>query len=97
MSANNIRSYGISMPLSLDHPTLKDKELSEKLEESLRNYGVFETQSELRHRMDVLHKINTMYKNWINSMSMSKVSIFIFSSHLVVLQSLFDNRTCLKR
>lgn len=71
----NSKTYGVSMPLSTDYPTLRDKELTEKLEESLKKYGVFETDAELRHRMDVLHKINTLYKNWIKTISMSKVYI----------------------
>lgn len=66
------RSYGVSLPLSTDYPTLKDKELTEKLEETLKKYNVFETDTELRHRMDVLHKINTLYKNWIKNISISK-------------------------
>lgn len=48
---------------------MRDKELTTKLEETLRKYAVFETDSELRHRMDVLHKINTLYKNWIRQIS----------------------------
>ncbi|RNA16264.1 Poly(A) polymerase gamma, partial [Brachionus plicatilis] len=66
------KSYGISLPLSTEYPTLKDKELTDKLEETLRKYNVFETDAELRHRMDVLHKINTLYKNWIKEISISK-------------------------
>lgn len=72
------KSYGISLPLSTDYPTLKDKELTERLGEILKNYNVFETDAELRHRMDVLHKINTLYKNWIKEISISKVFLKIF-------------------
>jgi poly(A) polymerase Pap1 len=68
------RTYGVSMPLSSEYPTMKDKELTEKLEETLRKYSVFETESELRHRMDVLHKINTLYKDWIKAISITKVT-----------------------
>ena len=71
---NSTRSYGVSMPLSVEYPTLKDKELTDKLEEALKKYSVFETDSELRHRMDVLHKINTLFKGWIKDISVSKVS-----------------------
>lgn len=66
------RSYGVSMPLSTDFPTMRDKELTEKLEETLRKYSVFESDAELRHRMDVLHKINALYKGWIKQMSVCK-------------------------
>ena len=70
------KSYGVSLPLSTDYPTLKDKELTEKLEDTLKKYNVFETDAELRHRMDVLHKINTLYKNWIKNITISKVIFF---------------------
>ena len=69
------KSYGVSQPLSLDFPTLKDKELTEKLEESLKKYNVFESESELRHRMEVLHKINTLFKDWIKKITVSKVKL----------------------
>ena len=62
---NLIKSYGVSVPLSCDHPSQKDKELTEKLEETLRRYNVFESDSELRHRMDVLYRINAIFKDWI--------------------------------
>ena len=66
------RSYGVSDPLSTEYPTQKDKELTEKLEETLRKYNVFESDTELRHRMDVLHKINQLFKDWIKQISISK-------------------------
>ena len=68
------RTYGVSQPLSTEFPTMRDKELTEALERTLRTYSVFETESELRHRMDVLHKINSLYRNWIKTISMSKVN-----------------------
>lgn len=70
--SNTNKTYGVSMPLSTDYPTLKDKELTEKLEESLKKYNVFESESELRHRMNVLHKINTLFKDWIRTITISK-------------------------
>ena len=69
---NTTRSYGVSDPLSVEFPTTKDKELTEKLEETLRKYNVFESDTELRHRMDVLHKINQLFKDWIKQISLSK-------------------------
>jgi poly(A) polymerase len=67
------RTYGVSAPLSVETPTQRDKDLTQKLEETLQPYNVFETFSELGHRMDVLHKINTLFKDWIKTISMSKV------------------------
>ena len=66
------RSYGVSDPLSVEFPTTKDKELTDKLEETLRKYNVFESDTELRHRMDVLHKINQLFKDWIKQISILK-------------------------
>ena len=66
------KSYGVSVPLSTEYPTLKDKELTDKLEETLKKYSVFESDSELRHRMEVLHKINSLFKDWIKKISVSK-------------------------
>jgi poly(A) polymerase Pap1 len=76
MASTTTKTYGVSMPLSSEFPTMKDKELTEKLEETLRKYSVFESESELRHRMDVLHKINTLYKDWIKAISIAKVNLY---------------------
>ncbi len=71
------RTWGVSVPLSTEYPSLRDKELTDRLEESLRKYNVFESDSELRHRMDVLHRINTLFKDWIKQISISKVSVCV--------------------
>ncbi len=73
-----IRSYGVSVPLSYEYPAQKDKELTDKLEETLRKYNVFESDSELRHRMDVLYKINSLFRDWIKKISISKVSLLFY-------------------
>jgi poly(A) polymerase len=72
MMQNKNRSYGVSDPLSVEYPSIKDKELTEKLELELRKHNVFESDSELRHRMDVLHKINQLFKDWIKQISIIK-------------------------
>ena len=66
------KSYGVTETISTKYPSLKDKELTDKLEETLRKYSVFESDSELRHRMEVLHKINSLFKDWIKKISVSK-------------------------
>ena len=66
------RSYGVSDPLSVEYPALKDKELTDKLKESLRKYNVFESDTDLRHRMDVLKRINQLFTEWIKQISISK-------------------------
>ncbi len=67
------RSYGVSVPLSEERPSVKDLELTARLEDTLKNYAVFESDAELRHRMDVLHKINKLFSDWIRNISISKV------------------------
>ena len=77
------KTFGISSPVSLEVPTYRDQELTRKLEESLRKYNVFESDSELRHRMNVLHKINSLFKNWIKTISISKVLLPITNSYWI--------------
>ena len=41
---------GITSPISLEGPLPVDKSLTKKLEETLRPFGVFESDEELSHR-----------------------------------------------
>lgn len=41
---------GITSPISLEGPKQVDLKLSQKLEETMRPYGVFESEEELAHR-----------------------------------------------
>ena len=66
---------GVTSPISLDLPKPIDIKLTNKLEETLRPYGVFESDEELAHRMEVLYKINTLVKNWIKEVSRQKNNI----------------------
>lgn len=72
-STSSNKAYGVSAPLSTNPPDQKDIELTKRLEEFLRNFDVFESESELQHRMNVLHKINILFKEWIKQISLSKV------------------------
>ena len=87
------RSYGVSVPLSIESPSSKDRELTERLEETLKKFQVFESDSELRHRMDVLHKINALFKEWIKRVSISKVGyqheLFLFIKFNLDLRNIF--------
>lgn len=66
------KTYGITSPISMAGPKPKDIELSKALEESLKPYGVFESEDELQHRWAVLSKLNTMVKQWIIDISLSR-------------------------
>ncbi|KAJ8308538.1 hypothetical protein KUTeg_013412 [Tegillarca granosa] len=74
--AQNQKIYpGITSPISLEGPKQVDLKLSQKLEESLRSYGVFESQQEVDHRKEVLHKINVLVRKWIKDVSRQKENI----------------------
>ncbi|XP_068729674.1 poly(A) polymerase beta-like isoform X2 [Montipora capricornis] len=66
------KSYGITSPISLAGPKPGDIELTKALEDSLKPYGVFESEEELQHRMAVLAKLNTLVKQWIIDISLAK-------------------------
>ncbi|KAM7451288.1 hypothetical protein ABFA07_000976 [Porites harrisoni] len=66
------KSYGITSPISLAEPKPNDIALTKALEETLKPYGVFESEEELQHRMVVLAKLNTLVKQWIIDISLSK-------------------------
>ncbi|XP_062574404.1 poly(A) polymerase type 3-like isoform X2 [Saccostrea cucullata] len=73
MSLEQTKSYpGITSPISLEGPKPLDLKLSEKLEEAMRPHGVFESEAEMSHRMEVLHKINTLVRDWIKDVSRQK-------------------------
>ncbi|XP_074650766.1 poly(A) polymerase beta-like [Tubulanus polymorphus] len=63
---------GITSPITLAGPKPFDIELSSKLEETMKPFGVFESDVELTHRMEVLCKINNLVKLWIKEVSLSK-------------------------
>ncbi|XP_060574227.1 poly(A) polymerase type 3-like isoform X2 [Ruditapes philippinarum] len=66
---------GITSPISLDGPKPVDLKLSAKLEETMRPFGVFESDEELAHRMEVLNKVNMLVKEWIRDVSRRKNNI----------------------
>ncbi|XP_057316266.1 poly(A) polymerase type 3-like [Hydractinia symbiolongicarpus] len=69
---SNEKQFGITSPISLAGPKPIDQELTKSLEETLKEYGVFETQEEIQHRMVVLGKLNKLALEWIVKTSLSK-------------------------
>jgi len=67
-----VKQYGITSPINLAGPKPMDEELSKSLEDTLKEYGVFETQEEIQHRMVVLGKLNKLALEWIVATSLSK-------------------------
>jgi len=71
-STGESKQYGITSPISLAGPKPIDEELSKSLEETLKEYGVFETQEEIQHRMVILGKLNKLALEWIVQTSLAK-------------------------
>lgn len=66
------KQYGITSPISLAGPKPIDEELTKSLEQTLKEYGVFETQEEIQHRMVILGKLNKLALEWIVQTSLAK-------------------------
>ncbi|XP_013401356.1 poly(A) polymerase type 3 [Lingula anatina] len=69
---NATKYMGITSPISMVEPKPFDIELSKKLEDTLKPYGVFESEEELAHRIEVLSKINNLVRQWIHQVSLEK-------------------------
>jgi poly(A) polymerase len=63
---------GISSPISLAAPKDTDRELTQKLIETLKPFGVFEEEEELQRRVSILEKLNLLVKEWIRETSERK-------------------------
>lgn len=66
---------GVTSPISLEGPKPLDEKLTDKLESTMRPFGVFESDEELAQRMEVLHKVNMLVKEWIRDVSRRKNNI----------------------
>ncbi|KRY58911.1 Poly(A) polymerase gamma [Trichinella britovi] len=64
--------YGITAPISMADPTELDLRQSEELERVLHEYGLFESDAELTHRMEVLRKVNLLFRQWIRDLSIQR-------------------------
>lgn len=71
-STGESKQYGITSPISLAGPKPIDEELTKSLEDTLKDYGVFETQDEIQHRMVILGKLNKLALEWILQTSLAK-------------------------
>jgi poly(A) polymerase len=63
---------GMTAPISLASPDAADMERSRALEKALEPHGVFESEQELSHRMEVLARLNELVKEWIKELSTQK-------------------------
>lgn len=65
------RTLGMTSAISLAKPKASDLEHTRELEEYLKKAGMFEEDSELNHRFEVLGKLNTLVRNWIRDVSIN--------------------------
>lgn len=63
---------GMTAPISLSLPDTADIERTKALEKAMEPHGVFETEEELGHRMEVLGRLNELVKQWIKDLSIEK-------------------------
>lgn len=66
------RTYGMTSAISVAEPKPEDLLATIELSKALEPYNVFETESELNHRMEILAKLNTLVKEWIKNVSIAK-------------------------
>lgn len=69
---SNTRTLGMTSAISLAEPKPEDIQKTTELEKALEPYNVFEEESELNHRMEILAKLNTLVKQWVRDVSISK-------------------------
>ncbi|KAH8402468.1 hypothetical protein KR009_012216 [Drosophila setifemur] len=66
------KQLGMTSAISLAEPRAEDLQRTDELRGSLEPYNVFESQDELNHRMEILAKLNTLVKQWVKEISVSK-------------------------
>lgn len=72
VEAGGKRTLGMTSAISLAGPKPADLECSSELENHLRGHGMFESEAELHHRLEVLSKLNMLVKAWIRDVSLAK-------------------------
>lgn len=70
-NVQNSQTFGMTSAISTAPPKQVDIVKTTELEEALKPYGVFETEQELNHRMDILSKLYGLVKKWIKDVSIS--------------------------
>lgn len=66
------KTLGMTSAISTAMPKPEDLQRTKDLEASLEPYKVFENEQELNHRMEILAKLNTLVKQWVKDVSVSK-------------------------
>ena len=85
------KTYGITSPISLASPTQKDRILTQKLEETIEPYGVFETESEMQKRLVVLGKMNEIVKEFVRKVR-KVIAVYVLKPGVSIIQG--DPKRC---
>ncbi|XP_049882188.1 poly(A) polymerase type 3 [Pectinophora gossypiella] len=68
----NLKTLGMTSAISMAGPKPIDIEKTNELKESLVPFGVFESEAEMHHRMEVLGALHRLVRQWIRDESMRK-------------------------
>jgi poly(A) polymerase len=69
-----VQRFGVSDPISVAPPTLKDEKLTKLLESVLREFNLFESSEESQKREQALGKLNVLVKEWAKQICLKKVN-----------------------
>jgi len=64
------KTYGVTPPISVNPPTEKELKYTETLIETLKKFGLFESEEDARKREIVLGKLNTIVKDFVKYVSL---------------------------
>ncbi|XP_059047930.1 poly(A) polymerase type 3 [Achroia grisella] len=68
----NLKTLGMTSAISMAGPKPIDIEKTSELKESLAPYGVFESEIEMHHRMEILGQLHRLVRQWIRDESLRK-------------------------
>ncbi|XP_053680951.1 poly(A) polymerase type 3 [Anopheles nili] len=71
-AGSSTKTLGMTSAISTAEPKPEDFQKTKELEKSLEPYNVFEAEAELNHRMEILAKLNTLVKQWVRDVSVTK-------------------------
>lgn len=71
-NGNAPKIYGMTSPISLAGPKPEDVQATNDLHKTLENFNVFESETELNHRMEILAKLNTLANSFIKDLSVQQ-------------------------
>lgn len=66
------KTYGVTPPISKAPPTEKELKYTESLIETLKSFGLFESEEEARKREIVLGKLNSIFKEFVRKVSLKR-------------------------